>query len=228
MSLLETPFAALPRQRRKQARPQELLDAALDLFVRKGFAATRIEEVAAGAGVSKGTIYLYYPSKDELLKAVIRHYLSSEISAGAAQLDSHAGSMTEMLVSVLPQWWLRLFESPASGVFKLVVTEVRNFPDIAAMYTQEVIEPAQGLIRRILERGMASGEFRSVDLDSAVHSLLLPMVMLCLHKHSVGACPGGGARIDPLAFVHNHIALLLSGLAAPSAASPAPKKSKRP
>src|SRR5690349_24617191 len=72
-----------PRQRRKEARPQELLDAALELFVEKGFAATRSEEVAARAGVAKGTLYLYYPSKEDLLKAVVRENLSAIISEGS-------------------------------------------------------------------------------------------------------------------------------------------------
>ena len=120
------------RQRRKEARPQEILDAALEIFVRKGFAATRTEDVAAGAGVSKGTLYLYYPSKEELLKAVIRHHLSAAIAEGAQQFARHQGSMREMLGEVLAQWWVRLVESPASGVFKLVVTEMRNFPEIGA------------------------------------------------------------------------------------------------
>lgn len=213
MSITDTGSAGT-RQRRKEARPQELLDAALDAFVRKGFAATRTEDVAAGAGVSKGTLYLYYPSKEELLKAVIRHYLSAEIAAGAAQFAQHAGSMSELLGEVLPAWWSRLFDSPASGVFKLVVTEIRNFPEIAAFYASEVIEPGEALIRRVIERGIASGEFRRVDVHNAVHSLVLPMVMLCLHKHSVGACAHDRSPIDAHRFIRDHIALVLRGLAA--------------
>src|SRR5438552_12594942 len=82
------PDAGTPRQRRKEARPQELLAAALELFVEKGFAATRSEEVAARAGVAKGTLYLYYPSKEDLLKAVVRENLSALI----AEFSSIAGT----------------------------------------------------------------------------------------------------------------------------------------
>jgi len=207
------PAELFQRRRRKEARPQELLDAALAAFVEKGFAATRIEEVAARAGVSKGTLYLYYPSKEELLKAVIGHYLAARIAEGAAQADSFIGPATDLLRGMLVDWWGQLYDSPAAGVFKLVITEVRNFPDIAEYYAREVIGPAHALVSGILRRGMAAGEFRSVDVDNAVHSLILPLVMICLHRHSLGACPGDW-HLDGQAFIARHIDLVLTGLSA--------------
>ena len=204
----------IQRRRRKEARPQELLDAALTLFVEKGFAATRIEEVAVRAGVSKGTLYLYYPSKEELLKAVIGHYLSARIAEGAAQADTFTGTAADLLRGMLVDWWGQLYDSPASGVFKLVITEVRNFPDIADYYAREVIGPAHALVSGILRRGMAAGEFRPVDVDSAVHSLILPLVMICLHRHSLGACPVDW-HLDGKAFIAQHVHLVLVGLSAP-------------
>jgi AcrR family transcriptional regulator len=201
------------RQRRKDARPQELLDAALELFVEKGFAATRSEEVAARAGVSKGTLYLYYPSKEELLKAVIRQTLSAEIAEGARVLDAHTGSAAQMLVDVLTEWWVRVYDSPGSGVFKLVITEMRNFPELAQFYADEVIEPGSALIARLLERGVVNGEFRPLDIGCAVHSIVMPMIMLCMHKHSLGACGQGGALgQQPHHFIRQHLVLLLEGL----------------
>ena len=207
------PAELFQRRRRKEARPQELLDAALTLFVEKGFAATRIEEVAVRAGVSKGTLYLYYPSKEELLKAVIGHYLSARIAEGAAQADTFTGRATDLLRGMLVDWWGQLYDSPAAGVFKLVITEVRNFPDIAEYYAREVIGPAHALVSGILRRGMAAGEFRTVDVDSAVHSLILPLVMICLHRHSLGACPVDW-HLDGKAFIAQHVQLVLTGLSA--------------
>ena len=207
------PAKLFQRRRRKEARPQELLDAALTLFVEKGFAATRIEEVAVRAGVSKGTLYLYYPSKEELLKAVIGHYLSARIAEGAAQADTFTGRATDLLRGMLVDWWGQLYDSPAAGVFKLVITEVRNFPDIAEYYAREVIGPAHALVSGILRRGMAAGEFRAVDVDSAVHSLILPLVMICLHRHSLGACPVDW-HLDGKAFIAQHVQLVLTGLSA--------------
>ena len=212
------------RQRRKEARPQELLDAALALFVEKGFAATRSEEVAARAGVSKGTLYLYYPSKEELLKAVIRQQLSNEIAAGALEAERYVGPTSTLLVDSLSRWWQRVFDSPASGVFKLVVTEVRGFPEIAEFYVKEVIEPGERLIGSIVQRGIDRGEFRPLDVNTVVHSLVLPMVMLCLHKHSLAGCPGmQKVHLDPHRFMRDHIELVLQGMhALPAVEAPRP------
>ncbi len=207
------------RRRRKDARPQELLDAALDLFVEKGFAAARADEVAQRAGVSKGTLYLYYPSKEELLKAVIREHLSARIAAGAALADQHRGSTSELLREVFGRWWHDVLDSPTSGVFKLVITEVRNFPDLAAFYQREVVEPGERLIGRIVQRGIDNGEFEPLDVTCVVHSLMLPMVMCCLHKHSLGACAPQNDHLDPAVFIRAHIDLVLRGLARPSGRS---------
>ena len=215
---LLAPAVAPSRQRRKEARPQELLDAALELFGEKGFAATRTDDVAERAGVSKGTLYLYYPSKEELLKAVISQRLSSEIAAGAEQAENFEGSTAELLNQVLTTWWQEVFDSPVSAVFKIVITEVRNFPEIGEFYVREVAEPGKQLIGRMIERGIARGEFRDVDVPSVVLSLILPMVMLCLHKHSLAACTPMESMVDPKRFIEQHIKLVLHGLLIPPAA----------
>lgn len=217
MSESSPPIPTPSHQRRKAERPQELLDAALSLFVEKGFAATRTDEVAARAGVSKGTLYLYFASKEELLKAVIEQRLSSQIAEGARQVAEHDGSCAELLLNVLATWWERVFNSDASGVFKLIITEVRNFPDIAEFYFREVVEPGQNLIGSVVQRGIDRGEFRPVAVNGVVHSLVLPMVMLCIHKHSLGACGCGiSDALEPHRFIRQHIELLLGGLLAPT------------
>ncbi|MEY2874300.1 MAG: hypothetical protein RLZZ373_1671, partial [Pseudomonadota bacterium] len=185
------------------------------LFVEKGFAATRADEVATRAGVSKGTLYLYYASKEELLKAVIAQRLSSQIAEGARQVAEHQGSCAELLLNVLSVWWENVFTSDASGVFKLIITEVRNFPDIAEFYYREVVEPGQNLIGSVVRRGIERGEFRPVNVDGVVHSLVLPMVMLCIHKHSLGACSTLDIMVEPHLFIRQHIDLLLGGLLVP-------------
>lgn len=216
------------RRRQKEARPQQLLDAALELFVEKGFAATRAEEVAQRAGVSKGTLYLYYTSKEELLKAVIREHLSTRIAAGAALAERHSGTVAGLLRDVLSRWWLEVFDSPTAGVFKLIVTEVRNFPDLAEFYQREVIAPGEKLIARVVQRGIDNGEFEAIDLSVVVHSLVLPMVMLCLYKHSLGACSVHDGGFEPRAFIGAHIDLVIRGLLRQRAkASAAPRARRR-
>jgi AcrR family transcriptional regulator len=203
-----------PRQRRKEARPQELLDAALELFVEKGFSATRSEEVAARAGVAKGTLYLYYPSKEDLLKAVVRENLSALIAEAATIAGSFEGTTQELLVLLMQTWWERVGNTPASGIFKIILTEMGNFPDFARFYVQEVIEPGEALFTGVIERGIATGELRPVNIHETVHVLVFPMLMMCLHRHSLGACAGMKPMLDPQSFIQTHVDVIVRGLLA--------------
>lgn len=209
---MEPTTALLPRQRRKEARPQELLDAALALFVEKGFAATRSEEVARSAGVSKGTLYLYYPSKEELFKAVVRQNLSALIAEGEELVDRHEGSTSALLVLLMTTWWQRLGNTPAAGIHKVVLSEVRNFPELAQFYTDEVILPADRLFSRTVQRGIDRGEFRPLPLHEVSHALMAPMIFQALHRHSFGACPVQGVEFDPASMLQTQLDLLLRGL----------------
>ncbi|KQT13531.1 TetR/AcrR family transcriptional regulator [Ramlibacter sp. Leaf400] len=203
---------AAKRERRKEARPGELLDAALDLFVEKGFAATRSEEVAARAGVSKGTLFLYFPSKEELFKAVVRENLSGRFAEWNEEFETFEGSAADMVSYCMKVWWERIGATRASGITKLMISEARNFPELAAFYQQEVIRPGTLLIRRILQRGMDSGEFRRVDLDYAVFSIVAPMIFLIMMKHSLGACAPQDYPLDPERYVQSQCEILLMGL----------------
>jgi len=213
-----TPDAPTPagssHQRRKAERPSELLDAALQLFVEKGFAATKTEDIARLAGVSKGTLYLYYTSKEDLLREVISQRVSTRIADGMARAAAHEGSATELMRTLLVDWWTQTLESDASGVFKLVVSEVRNFPEIGELWANEVALPGSQLIGSMVQRGIDSGEFRPVDVHCVVHSIVLPLVMLCVHRHSLGACDCPGMSMEPQDFIRAHIDLVLRGLAA--------------
>ena len=206
------------RQRRKEARPQELLDAALDLFVERGFAATRSEDVAARAGVSKGTLYLYYPSKEELLKEVVRHNVINQIAEGIDIARQFAGSSADLLAVMLRLWWDRIGETRASGIIKLMTSEVRNFPEIAQFYVDEVIAPSNQMFVKIIERGIARGEFRAdLNVPEVVHAIIAPMVLMAMNKHSLGAC-STAFLLDPKAITEALIDLALHGLQARPAA----------
>jgi AcrR family transcriptional regulator len=204
--------AAGTRRRRKQTRPQELLDAALALFVEKGFAATRSEEVAQRAGVSKGTLYLYYPSKEELFKAVVRHNLVNLIAEGQGLVACFQGPTSELLVTLMRIWWERVGNTPASAIHKIMFSEVRNFPDLAQFYADEVIAPADRLFSSTVQRGIDRGEFRPLPVHAVAHALMAPMIFLSLQKHSLGACQVSGIHIDPAAVLHTHLDIALGGL----------------
>ena len=213
------------RQRRKETRPQELLDAALELFVEKGFAATRSEEVAQRAGVSKGTLYLYYPSKHELFKAVVRQNLSNLIAEGLELSKHFVGTASQLLVELINVWWERIGNTPAAGIHKIVLSEVRNFPDLAQFYTDEVIVPADQLFSGAVQRGIDSGEFRDLPVHEVAHALMAPVIFMALHRHSFGACPVVGVEMDAAVMLRTQLDLVLRGLqvrVAP-AAKPKPK-----
>jgi AcrR family transcriptional regulator len=202
------------RQRRKQARPAELMAAALELFVEKGFAGTRLDDVAAHAGVSKGTLYLYFDSKEALFKAVIQEAIVPILEEGAGLIDSFAGSTTDLLCKLIGEWWQRIGNTPLAGVPKLMISEAGNFPELATYYHDAVILRGRDLMRRTLQRGIASGEFRAVDVETAIDVILAPVIMMLVWRFSLGACCG--TAHDPQAYLRSHFDLTLSGLLAPN------------
>lgn len=206
------PATTHKRERRKEARPGELLDAALELFVEKGFAATKVDEVAARAGVSKGTLFLYFPSKEELFKAVVRESIVGRFGEWSMELEQFQGSTADMLRYAYASWWETIGSTRASGITKLMLSEAGNFPDLAEFYQREVIEPGQLLIRRVLLRGVERGEFRPLDMDYAVFTVLSPMIFLMLWKHSIGACVPNGLAFNPEAYLASQVDSLLFGL----------------
>jgi AcrR family transcriptional regulator len=212
--------SALPkRERRKQERPGELLDAALELFVEKGFAATRSEEVAARAGVSKGTLFLYFPSKEELFKAVVRENISGRFKEWEEEFRAFEGTSAQMVHYCLKVWWERVGATPVSGICKLMMSEAQNFPELAAFYHHEVVQPGQELICRVLQRGVERGEFRPMDVEYTAFSLTAPMLFLVMMKHSLCACLPRDYQLDPQRFIAAQTETLLHGLCIRPAAS---------
>ncbi len=205
---------ATRHERRKDARPGELLAAALDLFVEKGFAATRVEEVARRAGVSKGTLFLYFSSKEELFKAVVRENISGRFSQWNAEFNAFEGSTPDMLRYCMALWWQRQGSAKVSGITKLMLGEGKNFPELARFYQQEVIQPAHLLIGRILQRGIDRGEFAPLDMKYAVFAVLAPMIFLQLLVHANNACydPAQATELVPEDYLASQLQIILAGL----------------
>lgn len=203
-------------RRRKDARPRELLDAALEVFVEKGFAVARPEEIALRAGVSKGTLYLYFHSKEDMLAALIEERFSSRIAVGTHDSAADAQSSRDLLRSALTAWCSTLEQGHAGGLFKLVFAEARAFPALAQFWLHEVIEPLRRVITPIVARGVVRGEFRAVDPDLVVYSLVLPIVMVCLHRHAIGPAAHDASLIDHPDLFNHHLEFVLEGLIPPS------------
>ena len=198
--------------RRKDARPEEITAAALALFVERGYANTRLEDVAARAGVSKGTLYLYFANKEELFKAVVREALVARLVEFRDRIGHFQGSSFELLRLVFKTWWEKIGATPISGIPKLILSEARNFPEIARFYVDEVVHPGHETLAAVLRRGIERGEFRAIDVDNVVHLMAAPMLMLALWRHSLEPCCG--QEIDPVTLLDAHVDMLSRGLAA--------------
>jgi AcrR family transcriptional regulator len=191
---------AEPRwERRKEARPGELIAAALALFAERGYTATRLAEVAARAGVSKGTVYLYFSSKEELFKAVVREGLIATLSEVEHYVDQYQGSAADLLRTIGKRWWARTRETGIGAIPKIVFSEAGNFPEIAKFYHDEVIARVRQLQRKIVQRGIDAGEFRPVDVHYAAHMMSGPLVFLLFWQHSFARL--FPAELDPEAFL---------------------------
>jgi AcrR family transcriptional regulator len=154
---------AEPRWRRlPEERPKQILDAALAVFAERGLAAARLEDIAKRAGLSKGTIYLYFPNKEELFREVIRHTVIAFIERGEERLAAIDDPMQALSAWMEGYWaWLRSPVFPA--MHRLVNSELHSFPDLATFYLTEVIERAHRLVCEMLERAMQRGSLRTMD-----------------------------------------------------------------
>jgi AcrR family transcriptional regulator len=216
--MLPCPLKNQPRwARRKDARPQELLAAALDLFVERGYLATRLDDVAKNAGVSKGTLYLYFTNKEDLFKAVVRENVVPVLGEAEEAIDRFEGDSATLFRDIMLGWWNRIGNTKLSGLTKLMMAESGNFPEVAKFYHEEVISRGNALIIRMLERGVKRKEFRPIDVNQAMNVIVAPMIMLMMWNHSFNSCRM--EPIDPQEYLNCFIDLVLRGLL-PSSAAP--------
>jgi AcrR family transcriptional regulator len=166
-----------PRWRRlPEERPQQILDAALSVFAEHGIDAAKLEEIAARAGVSKGTIYLYFPSKEELFREVVRQRVGPAI-ANADKASLLEGTAEAQLKTYLKHQWECLGEDDSEGWIRLVTLELHKYPDLAAFHWDEVVTRSNRILSDIISRGIASGEFRETDPHTAVQMIKALILM---------------------------------------------------
>ncbi|MDR3474935.1 MAG: TetR/AcrR family transcriptional regulator [Devosia sp.] len=197
-------------RRRAEARPDEVLDAALDLFIEKGFAAARVEDIARRAGLSKGAIYLYFSSKEAIMEALVRRAVVPITQTAGAALADFKGSPRDAFMMLFALMSTRLADPRVLAIPKLIVREVGAFPELAAMYRREVIERGLPLVTELVRRGVESGAFRPVDPELAVRSIIGPIGMHLLLAEIFGMTPNGGLNLKGL--IESHIDILYNGL----------------
>ncbi|WP_042696154.1 TetR/AcrR family transcriptional regulator [Azospirillum sp. B506] len=191
-------------RRRKDARPQEIVAAAMDVFAERGFAATRLEEVAARAGISKGTLYLYFPGKEELFKAVVRTAILPNLQRAEALAAAAGGPCFPVLERLLRMVAHLIVTTRLATIPRLVIAEAGNFPELAAFYHREVIRRGFGVLAALLHRGIESGEFRPMAVDPNVRLIVAPLLMSAVWRTSFNGVEGE-PPMDMMALVEVHI-----------------------
>jgi AcrR family transcriptional regulator len=207
--------AAMPtprRAHRPDRRPAEIVAAALSLFSEKGFAATRMEEIAARAGLSKAGVYLYFPSKGEVFKAAVRETILVTVGHLEALAGEFSGSSRDLLGRVIGEIARVVGSTPAGAIPKIVLSEAGNFPDIAEFYSREVIARGLALVRGIIARGQTRGEF-AADLGPMTPFMAIaPILALAMWNHGMGRTVG--RPIDPELYARDMLRVLGRGLQA--------------
>ena len=197
-------------RRRKDDRPKEIMDAALELFLQKGYAATRLEDIAQKASVTKGTLFIYFANKEDLFNSLILEGIAqmhsfSEIS----RLDFRA-SASESILLVVHNWWKFLANNLYGKLPKLIITESENFPEIGQKYVNEVILPVRQMVTDIIKQGILTGDFQPVNAEMAARIILAPLYMLLIWRHSAG--PYDKVPTDEIEYLNTTINLALNGL----------------
>jgi AcrR family transcriptional regulator len=172
------PAHSEPRWRRlPEERPRQILQAALEVFGQRGLAAARLDDIARHAGLSKGTIYLYFDNKEDLFREMVRQVIVSQIEDREREIGTTTGSATDALIQFMHQYWAFIRSEQFAPLFRLIHAEIRNFPDLATFYADEVISRGHRLIGSLIQRGIDAGEFRPVDPAVAARMLMAPLVM---------------------------------------------------
>jgi len=175
-----------PRWRRlPEERPAQILKAALTEFGERGLSSARLDDIAKRAGLSKGTIYLYFPNKEELFREVVRYTVVSQLEESERQFGEITGSATEALTLFMRTFWLFIRSTQFAPLFRLIHAEIHNYPDLARFYADEVVTRRLRLIASIITRGIETGEFRDVDPNVAARMLTGPFVihgLWCTHR----------------------------------------------
>ena len=210
--------APSPRwRRRKQARPQEILDAALACFAEKGFAATRMDDIAIRAGVTKGTIYLYFENKDAVFKALVRESIGAQLANVLENVRAYEGPSRELLRLILTVLGQFARTSDRVVLPKILIAEVGNFPELARFYREEIIDKGLSVMSGAIARGIERGEFRNVNPQHAARLCIAPILLAIFWRTTFAQFDA--KPYDYQGFVETHLDVLLRGLAADGEAS---------
>ena len=197
------------RQRRKEARPGEIVRAAMEVFAEVGFGAAKVAEIAKRAGVAKGTVYLYFQTKDELFEAAVRAHMNPAYARVEEIASSFPGSASEMLVQFVGRLYAEMADNAARRtILRILIAEGERFPSLTVFYHREFIARAQRLVRQIVQRGIEQGEFRPTAAMDHPGAIIGPAVMAAVWRMTFEAAE----PLDTAAFSAAHLDVVLNGL----------------
>ncbi|MGZ8997772.1 MAG: TetR family transcriptional regulator [Allosphingosinicella sp.] len=197
-------------QRRKEDRPGDIVAAALQVFAEKGFAGAKMEEIATRAGLSKGAVYLYFSTKEDVFRAVVEQAVAPNIEAIAKVVLETDMPFSDRIRTLLPRLGQILTSAPVGAVAKMVLGESRNFPELAKVWHDNVVARGISLICHLVERAQEKGEVRLGDPHIHAFSIMGPMMVGALWRETF--TPVGGAEIDLVAVATQHAETVLEGL----------------
>lgn len=192
-------------RRRKKERPQEITTAALDSFASKGYARTTVEDIAKRAGVSKGLLYLYFKTKEELFRAVVRSVVVPRVTALERSVLRSELTAEELLRGPVLRFMKRIPGSPIAIIIRLMIEEAPRHPDLIEFYWQNVVSHGLGTLQQILERGVDNGEFRRTVVNELPQLLIAPVIMSVIWKLIFQS-----RSLDTDRLIESHIDMLIS------------------
>ena len=204
------------RQRRKDARPGEIIDSAMTLWAEKGFAATRLDDIAADAGVAKGTIYRYFDSKEDLFEKAVETRLVATMNSIGAQGASFEGTTEDLLRQVFDVMLSQMADQKGYVFIKVLISEGHRFPELVARYRTIALARGMQVIQGILARGVARGELHSQAGSTDPRLVVGPVILATLWDVVFNMNSAG----DRATFIDNHVALLMRGLRPTSGEAP--------
>ena len=208
--------AGAPKFRRRKAdRPAEIVHAALAVFAEKGFAAAKLEDIARRAGVSKGAIYLYFETKEDIFRAVVGQAIAPNVGAVKAMAAAHPGPLADLLRGVTTHIAHVVSQTPLGGVLKMVVGESGNFPEIARVWHDELVSQALGAMATAIEAAQTRGEVKPGDPRIYALQLISPLLVSVLWRETF--VPVGAPPFDIPAVMAQHVETLLHGMLTPEA-----------
>ena len=196
-------------QRRKEDRPDEIIDAAYASFAKKGYADTKIEQVAKQAGVSKGLVYLYFKTKEELFKAVVRRVVIPRVTALDASIVAQEGSVADFMRGQFVETGIQLVDSPIRYIVRLLIAEGPKHPDLTKFYHEEVISRGMAALSALIQKGVDQGEFRTTEITKYPQLIVAPILFTVFWKSLFDR----HEKLDVRRMLETHVDLLLRALA---------------